>query len=197
MLIYKFKVISDEIDNFYREIEIKPGHTFKDFHDMLNDCIKFNPGEMASFYICDNKWNKLQEISLVNLEEQDESSRDADDNPENNVRPVKMMSEVKLKESINDPNQRLIYVYDFMKMYTFYIELSKITEGDEKITYPRCLKSAGDIQKPKKIIPKNEDMPESAEEFDELEEDLFSDDDTNFNEDELNPGDGFEENKYI
>jgi hypothetical protein len=192
MLIYKFKIVNDENDNFYREIEIKPGNTFKDFHNMLGDCIKFNPGEMASFYICDNKWNKVQEISLCDMDEPDEREKDAEDD----AKPVKMMDDVKLKESIIDPHQRMIYVYDFLKMHTFYIELSKITDGDEKISYPRCIKSVSDIQKPKKIIPKNEEIHEPEEEIIDETDEFFNVDDTIFDEGDINLGDSFEDSKF-
>ena len=193
MLIYKFKIIHDENENFYREIEIKPGNTFKDFHDILGECIKFDPGEMASFYLCDNKWNKIQEISLVNMGEPDDNDETAD----KETKPVKMMADVKLKESIIDPNQRLIYVYDFLKMHTFYIELSKITEGDEKTKYPRCTKSIGDMAKPKKITPKNEEILEEEEEAAEEGDEFFNEDDNSFDEGDLNLGESFDDSKLI
>lgn len=194
MLIYRFKIINDEHDNFYREIEIKPGNTFIDFHNILLQCINFTPGEMASFYICDYKWNKLQEISLCDMTEPVDNKEE----DEKETAPVKMMTDVKLKECINDPHQRLIYVYDFLKLFTFYIELSKITEGEEG-KYPRCIKSTGDIQKPKKMPHKKEGLPEAYEEEEIAEEDddIFSEDNTSFNEDDLNLGDGFEDTKFM
>ncbi len=195
MLIYKFKIVNDDNDNFYREIEIKPSNTFEDFHKILIDCIKLTPDEMASFYICDNKWNKIQEISLCNLEE--EEDREDSDEPESPKKKVLVMSDVKLKECINDPNQRMIYIYDFFKMYTFYIELSKITDGDEKTIYPRCTKCVSDIQKPRKASPKAEEINETEEEVIDESEDFFNEDTTDFDEGELPIGDGFDDNKII
>jgi len=195
MLIYRFKIVNDDNDNFYREIEIKPGNTFEDFHKLLVDCIKLSPGEIASFYICDSKWNKLQEISLCNMEEPEED--ESETLSETDKKKVVMMSDVKLKECINDPNQRMIYIYDFFKMYTFYIELSKITEGSEKTIYPRCTKSVSEIHKPRKASPKAEEINESEEEVIDESEDFFNDDTIDFDEGELPLGDGFEENKII
>jgi len=194
MLIYKFKIVNDENDNFCREIEIKPGNTFMDFHEILLDCIKLSPGEMASFYICDSKWNKLQEITLCDMAETEEAKEEE----ESEAKPVKMMSDVKLKESINDPHQRMIYVYDFLKMNTFYIELSKISEGEEKNTYPRCVKCVSDIIKPKRVVPKNEEVQEvyDDEELVEGNDDVFSDD-TSFNDDDMNLEDSFDDGKYL
>lgn len=193
MLIYKFKIINDEIDNFYREIEIKPGHTFKDFHDIMVDCIKLTPGEMASFYICDSRWNKLQEVSLLDMNEGDDSEKD----PESNAKPVKLMSDVKLKESIIDPHQRMIYVYDFLKMHTFYIELSKITDGDEKNQYPRCTKSVSDIIRPKKIQPKPDEIIDKEEEIIDETDEFFGEDDNPTDEGGMDMSDSFDDNKYI
>ncbi len=193
MLIYRFKVINDEIDDFYREIEIKPGNTFEDFHDILLECIKLTPGEMSSFYICDSRWNKLQEISLLNMNDEDDSEKD----PESDAKPVKLMADVKLKESIIDPHQRLIYVYDFLKMHIFYIELSKITEGDAKNTYPRCTKSAGDIVQLKKTPPKAVDIIEKEEDIIDDDTDNFFDDDLPSDDGSFDLNDGFDDSKYL
>jgi len=195
MLIYRFKVINDEVDNFYREIEIKPGNTFQDFHKLLVECINLTPGEMASFYICDSRWNKLQEISLCDLSEEQDSGEE----PSNDVKSVKVTADVTLKQSINDPNQRLIYVYDFLKMHTFYIELSKITEGDQKNTYPRCTKSVNDIVRPKKTPSKAADIIEKEEEelIDEEADNFFDDDDLPADDGSIDLNDGFDDSKYL
>jgi len=193
MLIYRFKVINDEVDDFYREIEIKPGNTFQDFHDLMVECIKLTPGEMASFYICDSRWNKLQEIALCDFSEE----QDAGEESANVVKNMKIMADVTLKQSINDPNQRMIYVYDFLKMHTFYIELSKIMEGDQKHTYPRCTKSISDIVRLKKIPPKAVDIEKEEEIIDEDTDNFFDDDDLPADDGSIDLNDGFDDSKYL
>ncbi|MEI6123405.1 MAG: hypothetical protein WCQ95_07225 [Bacteroidota bacterium] len=140
MHIYKFRIVSEEHEKFFREIEIQANQSFEDFHLALLDCISMEKDEMASFYICDNRWHKIQEIALFDMHVE------AAENEEDSV-PMKVMADIKLAECINDPNQRMIYVYDFMAMHTFYIELYEILEGDAKTKYPRCVKKTGDIKK--------------------------------------------------
>ena len=61
MYIYKFRLLYDEIEGFVRDYEIGAKQTFKDFHDIILKSIPgLDPKELASFYICDRKWNKLK-----------------------------------------------------------------------------------------------------------------------------------------
>ncbi|MEZ5082068.1 MAG: hypothetical protein R2750_01225 [Bacteroidales bacterium] len=67
MHIYKFRMLSGENDDFVRDIEIQASQTFKHFHDIINDCIVMKGNELASFHICDQKWNKNTEITLIDM----------------------------------------------------------------------------------------------------------------------------------
>ena len=49
MHVYKFRIIAEDHENFFREIEIKPAHTFEDFHNAILDCVNMEDGEMAVF----------------------------------------------------------------------------------------------------------------------------------------------------
>ena len=76
MYIYKFRLLYDEIEGFVRDYEIGAKQTFKDFHDIILQSIKgLDPKELASFYICDRKWNKLKEITLFDMNSEVESFR--------------------------------------------------------------------------------------------------------------------------
>ncbi len=171
MHVYKFRIIAEDHENFFREIEIKPAHTFEDFHNAILDCVSMEDGEMASFYICDSRWNKLMEIGLLDMNPAEEDEEDENAEP-----PMKLMADTTLKECINDPNQRIIYVYDFFKMNTFYIELYEIMDSDAKKTYPCCVKAVGDIQKPASIIRKKEAELEVDDDIDDETEAIFDED---------------------
>ena len=151
MIIYKFRITLEENDNYLREIEIKPGQTFEDFHKAILDCSLLSKDEMASFFICDIKWRKHQEITLVKTEEEDDRRRPISEKP-----PVKLMSETTLSNCINSPNEQLIYINDFQKVHTFYIELFKIYNSEEKAKFPRCVKKVSDLPKIIKTIPGGE-----------------------------------------
>lgn len=183
MHAYKFRVTSDENDEFFREIEVLANQSFEDFHKAIVTTCKFQGNELASFYLCDNQWRKRREITLVdmNLEPPTEEST------ANNL----IMKDSKLNQVINDPHQRIIYVYDYLNMFTVYIELMKIYEADMTIPFPRVTKEASDIFTP--VAKKSailEDVEEGYDEDDikahsedEEEEDPLNEDEEFFDED--------------
>jgi hypothetical protein len=138
MHIYRFRVLMEDIDDFYRDIEISPGETFESLHKAIIEAADLSGKELASFYICDSKWNRKKEVSLIDMRVGDEE--------ENEKAPL-IMSKCKLGQFIDDPHQRMIYVYDFLNLYEFYIELSKIAPAEKGVKYPRCVKKVGEIPK--------------------------------------------------
>lgn len=171
MHIYKFRILLEDNDQFFREIDIKANQTFEEFHRAIAESAGFDLTEMASFYVCDSKWNKQQELSLCDLSGAGEELPDDEDEMTNKkpVMPVAMMCETKMKDAIIDPHQRIIYVYDFLKMHTFFIELFKIKEAQEGVKYPLVVKSTGNIAKPPVPIT-DEEADEEADEADDFSE---------------------------
>ena len=140
MHIYKFRILSDEDENFIRDIEIKSTQSFEDFHYIILESIDFIGHELASFYMCDRKWDKLREITLLDMMGPTEPETKSDDDefdvkPE--VIPIFIMKDSKINKFIDDPHQRLVYEYDFLNPHTFYIELLKIQTAEEGVYYPR------------------------------------------------------------
>lgn len=134
MAVYKFKVAFEEYDDIYRVIEIKSTQTFLDLHKAILDSIGFDQKQMASFYMSNDSWKKFQEITL-------EDMSDNDDEPE---KKLPIMSKSKLSDFIIDPHQKIIYIYDFIELWTLHIELAGI-EIKEKagVKYPVCSKTVG------------------------------------------------------
>jgi hypothetical protein len=146
MQAYRFRILFEEQDDFLRDIEIKPGQTFKDFHDIILKSVDIEGNELASFFICDPGWNKEREITLIDMGLKiPETDFDADDDekPVKVPIPVMVMDDVKIREVIDDPHQRMIFEYNFLNPTTFFIELVKIVEADPKKVYPICVKKEG------------------------------------------------------
>ncbi|MEI6507934.1 MAG: hypothetical protein WCO54_05575 [Bacteroidota bacterium] len=131
MALYKFKITFEEYDDIYRVIEIKSTQTFEELHKAILQSINFDTKQLASFYMSTDTWKKGQEITLEDMSENEE-----------NKTPV--MKESKLSSYIIDPHQKILYVYDFIEIWTFYIELIGI-EVKEKagVKYPLCSKTVG------------------------------------------------------
>lgn len=147
MQAYRFRILYDEQDDFLRDIEIKPGQTFKDFHDIILKSVDIEGNELASFFICDPQWNKQHEITLIDmgLKVPDTDFDEDDRKPVKVPIPVMIMEDVKIREVIEDPHQRILFEYNFLNPRIFFIELLKIVDGDPKKEYPICVKKEGTL----------------------------------------------------
>ena len=129
-MIYRFTIISDEVDDFVREIQIDPEATFFDLHEAILKAANYTNDQMTSFFICDDDWEKEKEITLEEM----------DNNPEMDSW---IMKETRLNELIEDEKQKLLYVFDYMTERCFFIELSEIITGKE-IKGAKCTKKSGE-----------------------------------------------------
>ncbi len=179
-VVYRFKVMFEDHEDVVRDIEITNLQTFEDFHNIIQSSIGFDASKPASFFICTDHWIKEQEIVL-------EARKDKDGND------LPLMKDSLIKNHINDPHQKMMYLFDYEANWSFFVELSKIIPAaDEKRLYPVCVKSAGDAPKQYKPAPvgkvklspedtlaslllADEIMDEEPEEEDDLADDLMSD----------------------
>lgn len=147
MQAYRFRLLFEEQDDFLRDIEIKPGQTFKDFHDIIVQSTELEGNELASFFICDPRWNKQREITLIDMGVKipDVDFDDDERKPVIVPLPVMIMEDVKIREVIDDPHQRILFEYNFLNPRTFFIELLKIVDADPKKVYPVCVKKEGTL----------------------------------------------------
>ena len=117
-MIYKFRIVSDEVDNFRREICIDSDATFLDLHDAILDSVGFTKDQMTSFFICDDDWRKRPKSPLVDM------GKDSDED-------TWIMSSTRLSELIEDEGQRLVFVFDYMTDRMFFMELKEIEPGKD------------------------------------------------------------------
>jgi hypothetical protein len=172
MHVYKFRLLSDVNDDFVRDIEIQANQTFLDFHNAINQCVKLKGQELASFHICDQKWNKFQEITLIDmigLEEPEEEKKV--------VEETYIMKDAVIRDFINEPHQRLLYEYDFLNLSTFFIELLSVHKQKDESSYPRCTLSKGDMEQlavPQPIMEEDEELDgQLLSEMDDLLDDTI------------------------
>ncbi len=129
-MVYKFILISDEVDNFMREITIDASSTFLDFHKAILQSVGYKEEGMASFFMCNDYWEKEQEITLVEMD----SSSEFDNF---------IMEDTTLEEFVQDEKQRLLYVFDYFMERAFFIELKEILLSKTQKAAV-CSKSMGD-----------------------------------------------------
>lgn len=157
MFAFRFRITFEDNDSFMRDVELASSQTFEDFHNSIINDLKLDNNKGASFFLCDHRFRKQQEISLSEEHKQTTNEDDISDEPagEDSLKQNRklVMKEHKLSELIDDPHQRLIYIFDVENNWTFYLELLKITPVNSSSDYPKIIKQAGGI--PPELIPKN------------------------------------------
>ena len=128
-MIYKFRIVSDEVDNFKREIAIDADATFLSLRNAICESVGYDKGQMNSFFLCDNGWEKGKEITLEDMGS--DSSED-----------VYLMDESVISDFIEDEGQRLIFVFDYLTERAFFMEL-KTAEPGKHLQDPLCTLSMG------------------------------------------------------
>jgi hypothetical protein len=168
-MIYRFRVIldNDSDDDVFRDLEIIETDTFEDLHNIITQSFGFDGTEVASFYVSDDTWNQGEEISLFDMSEAENT--------------VKLMNETIISSVVHEAQTKLIYVYDFLSMWTFYVELAEIVETAEGVDYPNLLFVHGQIPD---TAPEKTFEAEESDDFNEFEDDLDIDDYDNLEFDE-------------
>lgn len=171
-MVYRFKLVSDEVSNFSREIEIADDATFLDLRNAVLDSVGYDKDEMNSFFICDEDWQKFEEITLEDMG----SSSDQD---------VFLMEDTPLNELIEDEGQKLIFVFDYMTERSFFMELKEIITH-RAIMAPACIKKTGKAPAQRISLDdfeKSIDSKAAAAAKEDFDMDFYGD--TDFNEDEI------------
>jgi len=130
-MIYKIRIILDAEEDIFRDIEITNTSSLEELHNAVTQAFGFLGNEMASFFTCDEEWNQDEEIALFDVSDGAGSAR--------------LMSETFLEDILSEQHPKLIYVYDFLTMWTFYVELADIVEKEDGRSYPNLLFSFGEI----------------------------------------------------
>tara|TARA_B100000780_G_scaffold228400_1_gene167781 strand:+ start:2272 stop:2853 length:582 start_codon:yes stop_codon:yes gene_type:complete len=125
MSIVRLKITLDTKGDVSREIEIHENSSLLHLHHAVLDAFGWASGEMASFFESDNNWDKGREISLMG--EGDGSG----------------LSNTKIQDILKTPSSKAIYVYDFLRMWCFYVELLSTKEETEEDEYPRLCIEVG------------------------------------------------------
>lgn len=157
-MVYRFTLISDEVEDFMREIKIDSDATFLDLHQLIIESCGYSDDQLTSFTICENGWEKGQEITMEVM--------DTDSYEDSFI-----MAETELNEFLEDEKQHLLYTFDPLADRVFFIELSEIITG-KNMTGGKVTKNIGDA--PRQMLDFDEMLnmnPVQSSVFDE--DDMF------------------------
>ena len=107
-MAYKIRIILDVEEDVFRDIVVNESTNLEDLHFFIAKSFGFNGQEMASFYKSNNEWEQGDEIPLFDMSEDDIDIS---------------MSNCLLNSVLKKTGDKLIYVYDFFSMWTFFVEL--------------------------------------------------------------------------
>ncbi len=180
-MIFNFRIVSDEVDNFKREIKIDADATFLDLKNAICNSVSYDKNQMSSFFMCDRNWEKEKEITYEDM------GSDSDQD-------VWLMEDTVLSDLIEDEGQKLLYVFDYMTDRAFFIEMKELIPG-KNLKDPVCTLSLGHA--PAQIVDIDEfdakvDAKATAavSSIDDLDADFYGESD--FNPDEFDE-EGFDE----
>lgn len=167
-MIFKFRIVSDEVTNFKREIDIDATATFLDLKNAICDAVGYDKNQMSSFFLCEDDWEKDKEIAMEDM------GFDSDQD-------VMLMDECELSDMLEDEGQKLLFDFDYLTDRNLFMELSEVITG-RSLKDPICTLSLGqappqnmDIDEFTDIVDKKA-AAKAAADLEDLDEEFYGSD---------------------
>ena len=145
----KFRIILNVEENVFRDIVIDSNITLIEFSKIISSEFGFDSSEISTFHHSNENWEQLDEIKIYKIDELDQ-----------------IMDKTPISNFFLYKGDKLIYIYDFLNYWTFFIELYEIDESAKVDSY-KCINSVGEVPKnpPSDIF----DINSVKEDIDELD----------------------------
>jgi hypothetical protein len=131
MAILKFRIYLEEDDSVYRDVAARHTQSFLDLNNVILKAYEFDNKHQSTFYRSNDQWQRGKEITHEKY-----------DRPYK-VEPL-LMAPTTIGSEIRNPNQKFIFVYDFVKNWTFLVELINVTRDEDiRKNYPAIIKTEG------------------------------------------------------
>lgn len=139
-MLYTFRILIDYEKDVFRDVICRQDQSFMDLNKAIIEAFSFKGDQMTSFYMSNENWDKGEEIVQFDMGFEDE---------------VKIMETTLLKDMVKEDDQKILFIYDFLKLWIFYIELISVSE-EKKGDYPQITNRLG-------ISPKEDEKTEDFE----------------------------------
>ena len=156
-MYHTYRCILDIEEDVIRDIKISDKQSLQDLHSAIVNAFGFSSNEMAAFYRTDDTWEQGEEIPLIDMSDAGVSNE---------------MKDYKLSSLFHDTADKMLYVYDFLNLWTFFIELRQIEETTED-THTQLIFSTGKL--PHKAPEKHFESTKTENDFEDELADEFSD----------------------
>lgn len=165
--VYTFRVLVDtaEEEDVFRDISVLATDTFESLHLCIQEVFEFDNSQMASFYMSDADWERGQEVALMDVA----TGSDA----------IPLMANTPLNKYFNNTQKRALYVFDFLVMWTFFVELVSIDKAADDVTYPVVILEVGESpdqysKEPEDLFGAMNAVPDGDSEDEDLDDDDYN-----------------------
>jgi hypothetical protein len=141
--IIKLRIIMDATEDIFRDIEIDYHAPLMHLHLATLDAFEWSDAhEMASFYKSNESWDRGDEYPLMAM------------SPD-----LPSMETATIKDLLPNEDSKGLYVYDYLRMWCFYVEPLAISEPKEDGSYPSLVVEFGKAPDPMSKEPEGLDDP--------------------------------------
>lgn len=108
------RVILDwEEEDVFRDLLVPAETDLLQLHDAILKSFQLASGEMASYYQSNENWDQGEEIPMMAFDDKQAT-----------------MEHFLVEDIFSSKGKKLLYVYDFLSMWTFYLESMNILEEE-------------------------------------------------------------------
>ena len=105
----KLRIILNVKADVLRDIVIDSGTSLLELSKIISTEFGFDSSEISTFHNTDDNWEQLDEIKIFKIDDKDE-----------------IMDNIPISNFFISKNDKLIFIYDFLNYWTFFIELHEI-----------------------------------------------------------------------
>lgn len=127
-MIIKLRIILEAEENVFRDLEIKTDQNLLELHHGIKKAFDLKGEEMSSFYLSNDDWYQGSEIPLEDVSEDDK---------------IETMADIKIGQVIPEKGNKMIFVYDFLNLWTFYVEVVETEVISANAEFPAVVFSYG------------------------------------------------------
>lgn len=124
----KLRVILNVKTDVLRDIIIDSKVTLKEMSDIISESFGFDSTEISTYHHTNEDWELLEEIKIFKIDESDIS-----------------MENSPISDFLNFNGDKIIFIYDFLNYWTFFIELFDLDENVEDKFKFKCINSIGTV----------------------------------------------------
>ena len=128
-MIFHFLLLCDESESFVLEIQLHGENTFLDFHHAIQSAIQFDNNYLASFWRTDDNWNKLSEVTLIDMDREGRL----------------LMEDLNINDWCRRKGQKFLYIFDYFTERSLFVKLMNIHNTDSDLSaFPKVVKAEGE-----------------------------------------------------